>query len=244
MRDALTRSTTVGLQTFLLSVTIALPLSAAQQGMPPPDAQKLASTGGAYSTVSAWDSVHAATAADLIRKRLELIRQVNPDVARIAVVWQPSEDIGHPLTSLQDVGKAASALGLSVRFVAAADVAQLEAGFSDISTGDVDAILVVSGRMLLVERAYVVQLVAKTGLPAVYDAREFVESGGLMSYGPNLTEPEQYGDLFASNTEDLAKTARTDQPVKLELVVNIKAATKLGLTLTPEFLAIVDKIVK
>jgi ABC-type uncharacterized transport system substrate-binding protein len=187
------------------------------------------------------DNTDTAPEVALIRKRLELIKQVVPGLARVAVLWwQPDGDT----TALQNAGKAASATGLSLQFLAAADLSQIETAFADISTGQVGAILVMPSRMLFLEREYVVQSVAKTGLPAVFDAREFVENGGLMSYGPNLTELEQYATLFASKTEDRSKTAQTDQPVKLELVVNVKTANKLGLSLTSEFLTVVDKIVK
>jgi putative tryptophan/tyrosine transport system substrate-binding protein len=148
------------------------------------------------------------------------------------------------MTALQDVGKAAWALGLNLRFVAAADVPQIEAGFSDISAGDVDAILVLSSRMLLVERAYIVQLIAKTGLPAVYDAREFVENGGLMSYGPHLTELEQYDAPHADKIMEQANSAQVDQPIKLELVISLKTARKLGISFKPEFLMLADKIIE
>ena len=148
------------------------------------------------------------------------------------------------MIALQDIGKAAWALGLNLRFVPAADTSQIEAAFSDISTGDVDAILVLSSRMLLLEREYIVQLVAKTGLPAVYDERKFVESGGLMSYGPNLSELEQYNTPDADNITDQLNPAPIYQTIKLELVLNLGTARKLGISFNPEFLTLVDKIIE
>jgi putative ABC transport system substrate-binding protein len=217
MSDAINRRAALGLRALLLNIVIAFPVFAAQQGTTTPNAQDLNSIRGGLATpLPEPDRPDAATGADLIRKQFDLIKQVVPGVARIAVLWQPGEDIGRPMTALQDVGKAAWALGLNLRFVAASDVPQLEAGFSDISTGDVDAILVLSSRMLLVERAYIVQLIAKTGLPAMYDAREFVENGGLMSYGPNLTELEQYEAPHADKIMEQANSAQVDQPIKME----------------------------
>ena len=246
MSDAINQRVALGLPALLLKITIAFPVFAAQQATTAaPHAQNPDSIAGGLATPLAGpDRPDAATGADLIRKRFDLIKQIVPRVARVAVVWQPGEEIGRPLTALQDVGKAAWALGLNLRFVAAADVPQLEAAFSDISTGDVDAILVLSSRLLLVEREYIVQLIAKTGLPAVYDAREFVENGGLMSYGPNLTELDQYNAPYADKIMEQANSAQVDQPIKLELVVNLKTARKLGISFKPEFLMLVDKIIE
>jgi putative ABC transport system substrate-binding protein len=98
--------------------------------------------------------------------------------------------------------------------------------------------------MLLLEREYIVQLVAKTGLPAVYDERKFVESGGLMSYGPNLSELEQYNTPDADKITDQLNPAPIDQTIKLELVLNLGTARKLGISFNPEFLTLVDKIIE
>jgi putative tryptophan/tyrosine transport system substrate-binding protein len=234
----------LGIAAFLVAVItmiIGFAAHAAQQETTTtPNGRYSNSIVGEFATpLAGRDRPDAATGADLIRKRLDLIKQVVPSVARIAVLWQPGADIGRPMTALQDVGKAAWALALHLRFVAAADVPQLEAALSDLSTEDVDAILVLSSRMLLSEREYIAQSIAKTGLPAVYDTREFVEKGGLMSYGPNLTELEQYDAPYANKIMDQANSARADRPVKLELIVNLKTARKLGM-----FLMLVDKIIE
>lgn len=247
MSDAINQLVAIGTAALmLLNCTLAFPVSAAQQATTTdPHAQNPDLIAGGFTTpLARRDRPDAATGADLIRKRFDLIKQVVPGVARVAVLWQPGEELGRPLTALQDVGKAAWALGLNLRFVAAADVPQLEAALSEISTGDVDAILVLSSRLLLVEREYIVQLIAKTGLPAMYDAREFVENGGLMSYGPNLTELEQYNAPYADKIMDQSNSAQIEQPIKLELVVNLKTARKLGISFKPEFLMFVDKIIE
>jgi putative ABC transport system substrate-binding protein len=231
---------------LLAIIIIDFPAYAAQQATTTvPNAQNSDSIEGRFAApLARLDRPEAATGAELIRKRFDLIKRVVPSVARVAVVWQPSAEIGRPMIALQDIGKAAWALGLNLRFVPAADTSQIEAAFSDISTGDVDAILVLSSRMLLLEREYIVQLVAKTGLPAVYDERKFVESGGLMSYGPNLSEPEQYNTPDADNITDQLNPAPIYQTIKLELVLNLGTARKLGISFNPEFLTLVDKIIE
>jgi putative ABC transport system substrate-binding protein len=244
MSDARNRRAAFGLLALLLNFT--LPVYAAQQATTTaPNGQNSDSTAGGFATpLAGRDRPDATTGAELHRKRLELIKQVIPGVARLAVLWQPAENIGRPMTALQEVGKAAWALGLNLRFVAADDVPQLEAAFSDISTGDVDAILVLSSRMLLLERQYIVQMVAKTGLPAIYDSREFVENGGLMSYGPNLTELEQYNTLHADKTINQPNSTQVVRPIKLEFVVNLNTARKLGISFSPEVLMLVDKTIE
>jgi putative tryptophan/tyrosine transport system substrate-binding protein len=243
MSDAPTRRKTIGLTASLLAITLAFPVLAAQQGTTDLNAQDRGSSGGGFATPSPGrDRLDAATGAELVRRRLELIKQVVPGVARIAVLWQPGVDNGHPMTALQDVGKAAWALGLHLRFLAADNVPQLEEAFSDISTGGVDAVLVISSRMLLLEREYIVQMVAKTGLPAIYESREFVESGGLMSYGPSLTELDQYNTPRADKIMAGDNTAQ-DRPIKLELVVNMKTANRLRMVFDSEFLRAVDEII-
>ena len=86
-------------------------------------------------------------------------------------------------------------------------------------------------------------MVAKTGLLAIYDSREFVEIGGLMSYGPNLTELEQYNTPHADKIMEQANSAQADRPIKLELVVNMQTARKLGISFNPDFLMLVDKCI-
>lgn len=239
MTDAIKQLAAFGLLALLLRVAIPLPTSAAEQGTTAaPSAPKLGSM-----EADLRDRPDDATEVELTRRRFDLIKEVVPRVTRVAVVWQPGADIGRPITALQDVGRAASALGLNLQFIAAVDIPQLEAAFSEITTGGVDAILVLSSRMLLLEREYIVQLIAKTGLPAVYDARAFVENGGLMSYGSNLTDLDKYNTRHVEKiTEDAP--LQIDRPIKLELVVNLTAARKLGLSFNPELLRAADEVIE
>ena len=234
------------LGTLKIATLLSFLVCAAQQATATaPNAQNTNPTAGGFATpLAGRDRPDASTVAELIQMRFDLLKQVVPGVVRVAVLWQPSEDIGRPLTVLESVGKAAYATGLNLRFVAISDVPQLDAAFSDISIGEVDAIMVLSSRMLLLEREYVVQLIAKTGLPAVYDAREFVESGGLMSYGPNLSELQQYSTPDPNQITDKGNSAPINKTIKLELILNLKTARKLGISFNPEFLTLVDKLIE
>lgn len=184
--------------------------------------------------------------AELILRRFELIKQAAPGITRVGVLWEP--DAGGEATKgmLQEVGKAAFVTGLSVQFVSASDPAQLETALSEISSGQVDAVLVMLSAIPVAERRYVVGTIAKTRLPAMYAASVFVQDGGLMSYGARRTDVGQrtgpYADriLKKANPVDL----QVEMPTKFELVVNVNTAHQLGITFNREFLSLVDKIVE
>lgn len=184
--------------------------------------------------------------AELILRRFELIKQAAPGITRVGVLWEP--DAGGEATKgmLQEVGKAAFVTGLSVQFASAPDPAQLETALSEISSGQVDAVLVMLSAIPAAERRYFVGTIAKTRLPAMYGASEFVEDGGLMSYGARRTDvgqrtgPYADGILKKANPVDL----QVEMPTKFELVVNANTAHQLGITFSREFLSLVDKIVE
>jgi putative ABC transport system substrate-binding protein len=111
--------------------------------------------------------------------------------------------------------------------VPTADRAQLETAFSEITRGQPDAIIVMPSAMLLAEHKYIAESIAKTRLPAMYPAREFVQDGGLMSYGASVTHVD-----------------RQNQPTRSELVVNLKTARELGIAFSREFLMLVNETVE
>lgn len=236
----------LGMTAFLLTVIIMLgsPASGAQQASSsPPTAQKPDPISEELATIPARpDSAEASS--DLIRRRFELIRQLVPGIGRIAVLWQPRADSA--LATLQYAGKAASTAGVSLQFFGAGDFSQLEEAVSDISTGEVHAILVMPDPMLTIEHKYIVQSIAKTRMPAIYAARVFVEDGGLMSYGPYLNglrphrapHPEKILDKL--NPTDLP----VEQLTKFEFVINLKTAKALGIEVPPTLLSRVDEVIE
>jgi putative ABC transport system substrate-binding protein len=220
------------------------PASGAQQGASsPPTAQKPDPISEELATIPAQpDSAEANS--DLIRRRFELIRQLVPGIARIAVLWQPSADSA--LATLQYAGKAASTAGVSLQFFGAGDFSQLEEAVSDISTGEVHAILVMPDPMLTIEHKYIVQSIAKTRLPAIYAARVFVEDGGLMSYGPYLNGLRPHRSPHLEKILD--KLNPTGLPVeqltKFEFVINLKTAKALGIEVPPTLFSRVDEVIE
>jgi putative ABC transport system substrate-binding protein len=185
--------------------------------------------------------------ADLVGKCLEYLTQAVAGVSRVAVLSQPGafgERTEKEMLNAAQV--AARALGIQIQFVEARDPTDIDKAFSEMIGARADATIVLVSGMLLGERKRLVDLAASNRLPAVYTFRELVDAGGLMSYGPSLT------DLFrraASYVDKILKGAKpadlpVEQPIKLELVINLKAAQVLGLTVPPAFLAQADQVIE
>jgi putative ABC transport system substrate-binding protein len=181
-------------------------------------------------------------------KRLEVLWHVVPKGAHIAAIWQPG-GLGEQTERLMLKQTDAAAGALSVgglRFVEARGPGDLEAAFATAVRGHPGALFVLPGPVFLNNPRRVVELVAKSRLPAMYFAREFVEVGGLMSYGADMTEILRRA---ASYVDRLLKGARpADLPVeqgsKFELVINLKTAKALGLTIPPSLLARADQVIE
>jgi ABC-type uncharacterized transport system substrate-binding protein len=185
--------------------------------------------------------------ADLVGKRLEHITQVVPGLGRVVALWQPG-GLGERTERemLRQADDAARALGVRLQFVEAREAADLERAFSEIFRARAQALTVFPSTMFFNERSRIADLAAKNRVPAVYQLREFVEAGGLMSYGTNLNDLFQraatYVDKIAKGTKpaDLP----VEQPTKFELVINLKTAKALGLTMPPSLLLRADQVIQ
>jgi len=186
-------------------------------------------------------------APELVGKRLEVLKQAVPGVTRVALLWQPG-GLGERTEQdqLKEADVAARALGVRVQFVEARGPADFDRAFSDMTRARAGALSVLTGLMFYVERKRLVDLAAKHRLPAVYAWREGVDSGGLMSYGPDTA------DLFrraATYVDKILKGAKPgdlpiEQPTKFELVINLKTAKALGLTIPPSLLLRADQVIE
>ena len=184
---------------------------------------------------------------DLVGKCLELLKQAVPGVSRIAVLWQPGGTTeGTDRRMLKEAEVAARALGVRLQFVEAREPADFERAFSEIARARAGALTVLSSVMFSNERRRLVNLGAKNRLPAVYVTRDFVDAGGLMAYGPDIP------DLFrraATYVDKILKGAKpgdlpVEEPTKFELVINLKAAKALGLTIPPSVLTRTDQVIE
>src|SRR5437868_2877156 len=184
---------------------------------------------------------------ELVAKRLQLFRDAVPGFSRLAAIWHPGAYGERTMQGfLQETEATARKLGIELQLVQALDAADLENAFSAITRWNADALIVLPSTMLFAEHRRVVELAAKTRLPAMYAAREFVDAGGLMSYGSNLADLNRRAATYVDKILKGAKPADlpVEQPTKFELLVNLKTARELGLTINREFLLIADEVIE
>jgi putative ABC transport system substrate-binding protein len=178
----------------------------------------------------------------LTAKRLELLKEAIPKVSRVAVLWDPTFGVsGHAQAET-----AARALQLRLKFLAVRGVGDLETAFNSATTGRADALLVLASPLLNAHRQTVIDSAARRHLPATYEEKRFVENGGLMSYGPNFLDMHRRAATYVDKI--LKGSAPADLPVeeptKFELVINLKTAKALGLTIPPSLLARADEVIQ
>jgi putative ABC transport system substrate-binding protein len=186
----------------------------------------------------------SSIAPDLEGKRLELLREVDPAVARVALFWNPVNPF-HAI-SLQHARDAAAVLHIALHEVAVRKAEELDAGFSDVEKQRPDALLVLADRVFLHNRARMMGFAAQHRLPGVYPYRELVEAGGLMSFGPNYPDMHRRAAAYVDKILKGAKPADlpVEQPTKFEFIFNLKAAKALGLRVSPLLLARADEVIE
>ena len=180
-------------------------------------------------------------------KRLEFLKETIPSVARVVALWHPG-GLGERTENilLKETEAAAKTLGIHLQFLEVRASGDFDRALGTVTKGGAGALMVLPGPLLLTEHQRVVDLVARTRLPAVYFAREFAGAGGLMSYGADMV-PILRG--AASYVDKILKGAKpADLPVeqgsKFELVVNLKTAKALGLTIPQSILLRADQIIE
>jgi putative ABC transport system substrate-binding protein len=182
---------------------------------------------------------------ELAAKRLELLRELVPRAARIAVLVNPA-DVAITETQVQEVQAAARAIGLQVQVFNADTSAEIDAAFESIGRERPDAIFVGVTPFLNGRRVQLAQLAAFHRLPAIYAARDYVEVGGLMSYGSDIVDGFRQVGVYAGRILKGARPA--DLPVvqssKFELVINASTAKMLGLTVPDKLLVAADKVIE
>ncbi len=184
---------------------------------------------------------------DLVGKCLEHLKQALPEVSRVAALWQPGA-IGERTEKdvLKEADVAARALGVRLQFVEARGPADFDRAFSDMTKARAGALTVLSGAMFFIERRRLVDLAAKHRLPAVYQTRDFVDAGGLMSYGQDLAYMFRRAATYVDKILKGAKPGDlpVEQPTKFELVINLKTAKALGLTIPRSLLSLADQVIQ
>jgi ABC-type uncharacterized transport system substrate-binding protein len=184
-----------------------------------------------------------STGTELYGKRIDLLREAIPRLGRVLVVWNPSNEGAR--TSLQAIEAATNAIGVQSQPIAAADIEQLERGLGDAARNPAAALLTVADAFLWSQRARIVSLAARHRLPGMYPEREFAIEGGLMAYGTSVPDNFRRATGHVDKILKGAKPADIpiEQPTTFELVINLKTAKALGLTLPPSLLLRADQVI-
>jgi putative tryptophan/tyrosine transport system substrate-binding protein len=183
-------------------------------------------------------------AADLEGKRLELLREVVPTLSHVAVFWNPASPF--QVVAEKEVQAAALALHMKVLSLGVQAPEQFDNAFATIRKERPGALNVLADRLFLHNRARIMDYAAKNRLPGVHAYVELVEAGGLMSYGPSYPGMHRRAAYFVDRILKGTKPADlpVEQPAKFELVINLKAAKQIGVTVPPAVLYRADKVIK
>jgi len=182
--------------------------------------------------------------ADLAPKRLAILRELAPDATEFAILTNPDTPEGK--VQATDAIAAAERLGINLSALRAPNESGIEAAFAKLSTQRVDAVLLGSDPLFDVHRDKVVGLAAALGRPVIYQFRDYAAAGGLMSYGPDISDAYRRAGVYAGQ---ILKGAAPDdlpvlQPTKFELVINLKTARTIGLTIPLTLQAQADEVIE
>ena len=184
-------------------------------------------------------------ASELHAKRLELLRELAPGATRVAVLVNPGDAVNAE-TTLRDVQAAARAVGLQMQIIRASTSREIDVTFATMARERPDALLVGGDPFFHSRRIQLALLAARHAVSAIYASREYVEAGGLMSYGPNFLDTFRQVGVYVGRILKGAKPA--DLPVvqssKFELVINAQTARVLGLTVPPALIARADEVIE
>jgi putative ABC transport system substrate-binding protein len=181
---------------------------------------------------------------ELDGKRLELLREVVPKISHVAVLWNPTSPL--QVAGERETQAAAQAMGIKVLSLGVQAEEQFDNAFATIRKEKPGALLVLADRLFLHHRARIMDFATKQHLPGVHAYVELVEAGGLMSYGPSYAGMHKRAAYFVDRILKGTKPADlpVEAPAKFELVINLKAAKQIGVTIPPNVLYRADKIIK
>jgi putative ABC transport system substrate-binding protein len=184
-------------------------------------------------------------APEISGKRLELLKEIVPKLSRVAVLGtsftNPSD-----AQQLREIERAAEAFKVQLQHLAVLSPKDIETAFRGATKGRADAVLVQQGSIFNSHRTQIVKLAVKSRLPAIYSHSQYVVDGGLMTYGASLPDLDRRAATYVDKILKGSKPADlpVEQPTKFELVINLKAAKQIGLTIPPNVLARADKVIR
>jgi putative ABC transport system substrate-binding protein len=183
-------------------------------------------------------------ATELSGKRLEMLREIVPNVSHVAMLWNDTNP--SMVLRANETQDAAVKLGVTVQSIGVHDLIDFEGAFQAIRDGGVHALLTLIDPFTNAHRKRIVDFAAQQSLPAIYEARQFVDAGGLICYGPNLLAMHRRVAGYLDNIFKGAKPSDlpVEQPTKFELLINMKAAKALGLTIPQSVLVRADEVIE
>jgi len=181
---------------------------------------------------------------DLSTKRLEMLKEVVLGVSRVAVFWNPDDPAAK--ISLRETEDAAKAQAMHLQILEIREASDFESAFRAANKGRVRALILLPAPIVATQAKQIAELALKNNLPAISPVSEFPNAGGLMSYGANLADLYRRAATYVDKILKGAKPADlpVEQPTKFELVINLKTAKQIGLTIPPNVLARADKVIK
>jgi putative ABC transport system substrate-binding protein len=181
---------------------------------------------------------------ELSGKRLELMKEIVARLFRVAVLG--TSTVPGNAKILRETELAADALKVRIQYLDVLDPKNIETAFQTAGKGRAEALLVLSGPIFTSRRTQIIELAAKHRLPAMYFRQEFVDDGGLMTYGASLNDLVRRAATYVDRILKGAKPADlpVEQPTKFELLINLKTAKQIGLTIPPHVLAQADRVIK
>jgi putative ABC transport system substrate-binding protein len=185
--------------------------------------------------------------SELVAKRLGLLKQILPARSRVAALWHPAAYGEHAMGEiLKETELAAQAQKLELQLVPASGPNDFDGAFSAITSARADAVVVLPSPMLFGERERIVELAARSRLPAMYQAREFVDDGGLASYGANFADLFRRSAIYVDKILKGTKPADlpVERPTKFEFVINLKTAKTLGLDVPSQVQQLADEVIE
>jgi putative ABC transport system substrate-binding protein len=183
-------------------------------------------------------------ATELSAKRLEILREIAPGTSPVAMLWNDTNP-GMVLRA-HESERAAAALGVEIQSYGVHDLVTFDPAFEAIVSAGGAAVLTLVDPFTRLHRQRIVDFAAERHLPAIYETREFVDAGGLISYGIDLSAMQRRAALYVDKILKGAKPADlpVEQPTKFELVINLKTAKALGLTIPPSLLVRADEVIE
>jgi len=182
--------------------------------------------------------------AVIIAKRLQLIKEAVPKATRVAVLWRRDNPAHQP--TLKELEGAAASIGVQLQRAEAREAAELDAAFAAMTKGRAGAVLLLGDVLFESQRGRIADLAARAKLPAMYFAKLFVEAGGLMSYATDQNDLYRRAATYVDKILKGAQPADlpVEEPTKFELVINLRTAKALGLTIPPSLLLRADQVLE